>query len=224
MAYGTLNIRDKNNVDIGSYFFSYVSGSQATTSLWQRSDGADLSQILTPLVGGQVQANTGLLHTDGRDLAAVYDIKPGNQILPFNGTNFTAGSQSGTAVSTANITFQSNNTSWQLSGTKSAGSGALSPTQSGGIPSGAVYVRYTTTVSTNTGDAGWTNNGVANSTDSGLVALSGTSTVFNVHTQSTPATSGNDCVGQCVVYYYNSAQQLISQNAFNYNCSSTGSS
>lgn len=223
MAYGTLNIQDSSGADIGSYFFPYVSGAQATISGMQRSDGADLSQILTPLVGGQVHANTGIQHKDGRDLAAVYDIKPGNQVLPFNGTNFTASSNSATSTSSASITFQSSNSIWQLSGSKTSGTGSLSPTQSGSIPSGSAYIRYTTTVSVDTGNAGWTNNGVASSTDSGLVALGAGFTTFFVHTSSTPSTSDNNCVGQCVVYYYNASQQLISQNSFNYNCSSIGS-
>lgn len=206
------------NPNLDNVFDPYVQGTNPGTIDLLNDAGVDLSQsVYAPLVYGSAAAATGLLSAaTGGDLNTLFAAK-GTAVysLPINGQTFLAAAASATGACSANIDFSASTSGWSVTGSSS--SGGHVDTASGSLPSGAVSVQYSYTLTTSVGNGSVTNGA------SSVTTLTGSNVSIAVVANSpSPSSADNERHATVVIKFYNSSSAVISTTTIYLNAQAEG--
>lgn len=203
----------RNGVPLDQIYGTKGPSTAIATGLMQ--NGVDVNQSLLALADGKALGFNSGYQRHSADFSTIFGIPNGNTPLPINGQTFTASSQSATGPSNSSATFNASTSGWLIFGTSS--SGGLTPNASGSIPSGAVSVQYSYSITESAG-SGSVSNGA-----SSITALSGAGLNFNVLANSTPSTGDNYRYVALTINFFNGSGTNISTTNITLRAVATGS-
>lgn len=180
-----------NGTDLAAIFGAKAGSTAAATGI--NSNGTDLNQLLMALADGQALGHTVGIAVNGTDLSSIFGVPSGT--LPINGQTFISTATQAGGISSANLDFITNNSTWSVANSHS--------NTSGSIPSGAAKCQVTVTYV-----AGSTATSITNPLSS-MTALTSSNADVNLHLTA-PQSSPRNATYTILIQYANSAGSVIS--------------
>jgi hypothetical protein len=212
MATTKLLTKQAGNATLDAVFDPYVQGTSPAATGLLNDSGVDIaSNIFAPILYGTAAAATGLLteQSGNADISTLFAAHgTATYGLPINGNSYTATVHNTGTTNSAQLSFITNNSAWSVNDFYGGGTIA-----SGSIPTGAVSVMYSYTVTSGTPTS------ISNPATS-LTALTASNLSFIDSTSNTGSGApGKGSVIALTIKYANSGGAVISTTTINFDVS-----